>query len=533
MRPHHPLDLGLDAPAEAFRAGVCTWLTGAMAPERTAHHTDPADRTGLDEKFERELLREAGERGLLGVSLPFAMGGGGRPATWAAAFAYEVAWHHAPLVDTGVTLAARPVIAYGSARQRSRLLPGMLGGTEMWCCAYTEPTSGNDLFAGLATRGEQDGDGVWRLTGVKSRITGGAKAERCLTAAQTRHGPAMFVVDLRAAGDTVAVRRMPTLAGYTLDELEFDATEAELLGEAGAGRRQAARAIRAEQGGMFHLGWAHRIVADLTAWARTTGAADLRGADPVAAARAGVLRDALGGLWAGLAAERAPALAPVAAATAVKAVKADPAAAAVAKVRLTEFVQAAARIAADTVAGNEDPSAAARFEAEAVFRLDGPISVGANDLHRATIAALVLGERGEAIAEPTEGEGLLADAVAAAEQALRIAVEYVGRRQAYGTVLAKLPVVRQRLADMRLELAAARGLVAQRGEADELAARAVVGPACHRVVEDAILLCGAHGYLRESGLGDLRAITRLAELAHGGPTSARAELADRALREGW
>ncbi|MEU8132920.1 acyl-CoA dehydrogenase [Streptodolium elevatio] len=552
---HRPLDLGLAPGAEEFRAEVCAWLTPAMALGRIAAHRDPDDRTGLGEEFERALLREAGKRGWLGISVPSGAGGGGRPASWAAAFAYEVAWHHAPLVDTGVVLASAPVAAYGSAGQRGRLLPGMLDGRETWCCAYTELAAGNDLFAGLRAEARQDGDGTWRITGTKALVTGAAKADRCLTVARTPGGTAMFVVALRSAvatdpaaprtggvmaADGVEIRRIPTIAGYTLDEIVFDGAEAELLGDEGAGRRQVARAVRAEHGGLFQLGWAHRLVSDLTACLAGVGANCVDGrrdgseVDPV-------LAEQLGGLWVHLLAGRGTALAPV---FAMELARPDLVAAMLAKIRLTELVRDAAREAASAVrrfaatrppgrARSELESWETRFAAEAVMRLDGPISVGANDLHREAVASFVLGERpfdggkaafDEAVAEP----------LSAAWRALRTAVDRVNSRTAYGTTVSRLPVVRRRLADMYGELDAAWRLAAQadeHGAAEEvvLAAADHVGRACRGVVEEAVELCGGHGYLADSGLGALLSTVYGAERLADTRPSPRARIAVRVL----
>lgn len=577
---HRPLDLGLAPDAEEFRAEVCAWLTRSMALGRIAGHRDPADRTGLTEEFERALLREVGARGWLGISLPSGAGGGGRPASWAAAFAYETAWHHAPLVDTGVVLASAPVAAYGSAGQRGRLLPAMLDGRETWSCAYTEHASGNDLFAGLLARGRQDGDGTWRITGTKALVTGAAKADRCLTVAQTPGGTAMFVVALRSAvtepaasagggavaAEGVEVRRIPTIAGYTLDEIVFDGAEAELLGEVGAGRRQVARAVRAEHGGSFQLGWAHRLVSDLTACLAGCGGGEFGtrgdggstgGADGLedgvcgwgAAERTGglaagvdpVLGERLGGIWVRLLAGRGTALAPV---VAIESGRPDPVAAMLAKIRLTELVRDTAREAASAVryaasgpfsrARGELEPWEERFAAEAVMRMDGPISVGANDLHREAVASFVLGERSFAGAPARTAEEEAAGPLSAARRALETAVERVNSRTAYGTTVSRLPVVRQRLADMYGELDAAQRLAEQAdapGAAEEvvLAAAEYVGRTCRGVVEEAVELCGGHGYLAEAGLGGLLSAAYAAERrAEAGP-SPRVRIAVRAL----
>lgn len=540
---HEPLDFGWEPACEDFRAEVCHWLTGALADLDLEHDGDSADRTGLTEARERALLREAGERGLLGISLPGAVGGGGRPASWAAAFAYEVAWHHAPLVDTGAVLASEPVIAYGTAAQRAALLPGMLDGRETWCCAYTEHTSGNDLVAGIATGADVDRSGVWRLTGHKALVTGAAKADRCLTVAQTPAGLGMFVVDMRAEADRVEVRRIPTVAGYTLDEIAFAGTAADLLGEAGAGRRQLARAVRAEQGGIFQLGWCHRVLAEYTDFCRRAdaGTPDAR------------RRDGLGALWIRLAAGREIAYAPVAAAAAGPP---DPVrhrvGAALAKIRLTELLRDLTRETARETGSASVPDgyvaapAAAwdgvRFAHEALLRLDGPLSVGANDLHRDAVAAQVFagldagadgplgfpGRGGDA--DPFAGMPWMWDVTDAYEAAVR----YVAGRAAYGTTLAKLPVVRRRVADLYGDLAAAHAL-ARRAAAEKSAAgyeetRAFAAEIAVGVAQDAIELCGGAGYLADSAAGRAYRRARDGEAADGGRTGHRAWFAERALR---
>lgn len=108
MSRHHHLP-GLESEADAFRGEVCAWLTECMAPERVAGRDDPADRTGVSAAFGRELQREAGSRGWLGISLPADIGGGGQPPSFAAAFGYEAAYHDAPLIDTAIVLAGGAV----------------------------------------------------------------------------------------------------------------------------------------------------------------------------------------------------------------------------------------------------------------------------------------------------------------------------------------------------------------------------------------------------------------------------------------
>jgi alkylation response protein AidB-like acyl-CoA dehydrogenase len=385
---HHQL---FEGGAERFREEVCRFLTGELAPGRTAGHADPTDRTGLDHQFERDLQRRAGERGYLGVSLSADVGGGGQPGSYAAAFQYECAYHDAPLVDTAVTLASGPIMAFGTDEQRATLLPWMLAGDIDMCIAYSEPGAGNDLAA-AETTAVPDGQG-WLLDGGKTLITGADKADFCLTVAVTDPGApvsrrfSMFVVDMRTPGVSITAR--PTMARYALWDVGFRRVRLEsgaLLGQEGGGWRQLARAVEEERNGMFSLGWCQRLFDELVDFCANTD-------DPLIA-------DTLAGLWIDLQAGRRFAL---------RLVEEDElgrrtrTAGSLAKVHLTELAQRLAQAATEiaglaggiegSLFGEPVPYAAAggRFAFEYLFRVDGPISVGANELHRSGIAQAGLG----------------------------------------------------------------------------------------------------------------------------------------------
>ena len=383
-----------DAGAEQFRLEVCAFLTAEMAPERTAGHADPTDRTGLDHEFERALQRAAGRRGYLGISVDEAHGGGGRPRSYAAAFQYEAAYHDAPLVDTAVVLAGSPVMRLGTAEQRARLVPPMLAGELAMCIAYTEPDAGNDLSR-LSATAETIAAG-FVLDGVKTLVTGADKADYCLTVAVTepaaglRERLSMFVVDMRSPGVTVVGR--PTMSRYSLWDVRFDrvplGTDA-LLGRQGAGWHQLARAVEEERNGMFILGWCQRLLDELVAYCDGEELLD----DPSIA-------DTVAGLWIDLQAGRRFALRLV-----EEEEQGAPTrtAGSLAKVHLTELAQRIAAAGTElagpagaiegSLFGPAVPYAGAggRFCFEYLFRVDGPISVGANELHRSGIAQLGLG----------------------------------------------------------------------------------------------------------------------------------------------
>src|SRR5436190_22419735 len=123
-----PVDLRLDPDLSAFRAEIRTFFRAEMAPERTRGHADPTDLTGLDHDFERLHQQRAGERGYLGICVPASLGGGGRPPSWKAVWAFEAAYHDAPSIDTAITLCGAPLLAFGTEDQQQRHLPPMMRG---------------------------------------------------------------------------------------------------------------------------------------------------------------------------------------------------------------------------------------------------------------------------------------------------------------------------------------------------------------------------------------------------------------------
>jgi alkylation response protein AidB-like acyl-CoA dehydrogenase len=164
-----PRPLTVDEPDEAlFRATVRAFARETVAPRVRA--MDQA------KQIDGEILAALFRLGLMGIEVPAAYGGAGATFMTSLIAIEELAAVDASVsvgVDVQNTLVNTAVMRWGTEAQRRRHLPRLAGDTLASYC-LSEPGSGSDAFA-LATRATLDGD-VYRLTGTKMWITGGAEA---------------------------------------------------------------------------------------------------------------------------------------------------------------------------------------------------------------------------------------------------------------------------------------------------------------------------------------------------------------------
>jgi len=124
------------------------------------------------EEFDRNIMSELGEMGLLGATLPEEYGGSGVNHVSYGLIAREV-----ERVDSGYrsamsvqsSLVMHPIYAYGSEEQRKKYLPKLASGEMVGCFGLTEPDAGSDPGS-MRTRADKV-DGGYKLTGNKMWIT--------------------------------------------------------------------------------------------------------------------------------------------------------------------------------------------------------------------------------------------------------------------------------------------------------------------------------------------------------------------------
>jgi acyl-CoA dehydrogenase len=213
---------------EAFRARAREFVLGELRP-----HADAWEEAGW---FPNEVFGALAERGWLGLKY-----GGDWVAD--AVLAEELARCGSGGVAAGigahVHIATPPIFSFGTEAQRERWLEPAMRGERIGALAISEPDAGSDVAA-VRTRAERV-DGGWLVSGAKTYITNGVRADFYVTAVRTGsegHGGVSLMVLER--GEAITARALSKLGWRASDtaELAFDEVfvpSDHLLGDEGRG----------------------------------------------------------------------------------------------------------------------------------------------------------------------------------------------------------------------------------------------------------------------------------------------------------
>jgi alkylation response protein AidB-like acyl-CoA dehydrogenase len=204
-----------DSPEEAaFRSELRTWIE-ANLPEGWSERAPTGGRT--EEEVMRAWSHKLFEAGYAGLTWPKEYGGAGAPYNHQAILLEEMARAETPehIGVIGLGMAGPTIIAHGTEEQKSRYLPKILSGEEVWCQGFSEPTSGSDLGS-LRTKAVRDGD-EFVVTGQKVWSSYAHIADMCILLVRTdpkapKHkGITYLLADMHAAG--VEVRPLRQITG--------------------------------------------------------------------------------------------------------------------------------------------------------------------------------------------------------------------------------------------------------------------------------------------------------------------------------
>lgn len=251
------IDQSLSAEQRAVREEAQSFAT-----EVVAGCAEAVDETG---EFPRDVVEEAGDRGLLGILVPEEYGGLGADFVAYCLAIERIAAESGAIAETiqGHTFATLPVVNFGTDAQRERLLPEMVAGERVGSMLLTEPGAGSSPSE-LETIATATDDG-YRITGEKTFGTNAGVADIHLVVARKRpapkegHAVSVFLVPSVDETDGFSFERGNYLGmrGHvtgdsTLNEVAVDGDA--LLGEVGKGFRIAMGTIDMARTGLAAIG---------------------------------------------------------------------------------------------------------------------------------------------------------------------------------------------------------------------------------------------------------------------------------------
>ncbi len=221
---------------QAVRDAARRFVEGEILP-----HIDDWEEAG---EFPRELYRQTGELGMLGLGYPEQYGGTDADVFSKVAQAEEFMRAGsgglvASLFSHGIGLP--PVLNWGSDELKERVIPPVLRGEKIAALAITEPGGGSDVAA-VKTRAVREGD-HYRVNGSKTFITSGTRADFYTVAVRTGEdgygGISLLVIEKGTPGFSTG-NKLKKMGWWCSDtaELFFDdclVPAANLIGEENQG----------------------------------------------------------------------------------------------------------------------------------------------------------------------------------------------------------------------------------------------------------------------------------------------------------
>jgi isovaleryl-CoA dehydrogenase len=236
---YREFNFGLGEVVDAVRDQVRRFAEERIAPR--AHEIDRSN------EFPRDLWTEAGDLGLLGMTVSTEDGGSGMGY-----LAHTVAMEEISRASAAVglsygahsNLCVNQLALNGNAAQKSKYLPKLMSGEHVGALAMSEPGAGSDVVS-MQLKAVRRGD-VYVLDGRKMWITNGPEADTLVVYAKTApeagaRGISAFIIEKGFKGFTPA-QKLDKLGmrGSSTSELVFDSCEvpaANLLGTENQGVR--------------------------------------------------------------------------------------------------------------------------------------------------------------------------------------------------------------------------------------------------------------------------------------------------------
>ena len=211
-----------------------------------------------DTTLGKDLLRKAGEMGLLMADIPEAYGGMGSDKATIMLVSEKISRSGSFAVTHGAQagIGTLPIVYFGTPEQKQEYLPGLATGERLTCYGLTEPGSGSDALAAATTAKLSDDGKHYVLNGSKQYITNAGYAEMIILFAKIDGEQFTgFIVDLKSDGVTIGAEEKKmgikgsSTCAITLEDVKVPVEN--VLGEIGKGHHIAFNILNV---GRFKLG---------------------------------------------------------------------------------------------------------------------------------------------------------------------------------------------------------------------------------------------------------------------------------------
>ena len=216
------MDIAFTPEQHALRAELREYFATLMTPER--RDALAGGYEGGGETTYREVVKQLGTDGWLGVGWPTQYGGQNRTMIEQAIFSDECTVAGVPFPVLTVNTVGPTIMEMGTEEQKNEILPKILSGDLHFAIGYSEPDAGTDL-ASLTTRAERDGD-EYVINGSKMWTSLIESADYVWLAARTdpnvaKHkGISVFLVPTSSKGFSFTPVR--TLSGATTSQTFYE-----------------------------------------------------------------------------------------------------------------------------------------------------------------------------------------------------------------------------------------------------------------------------------------------------------------------
>ena len=261
----------------ALRDELRAYFGRLMTPERI----ESLSKGELDGPAYKEIVRQLGQDGWLGLAWPKEYGGQGRTLLDQYIFYDESQRAHVPVPFLTTNTVGPTIMAFGSDEQKAFFLPRILKGELHFSIGYSEPGAGTDL-ASVTTTAVRDGD-HYVINGQKMWTSLIQHADYIWLACRTdpdakRHkGISIIIVPTTAEG--FSYTPVHTIGGGYTSATYYDnvrvPVENVVLGE-NEGWRLITSQLNHERVALSSAGMVERKITDVRRWAQDTKLGDGR-----------------------------------------------------------------------------------------------------------------------------------------------------------------------------------------------------------------------------------------------------------------